>query len=156
MRSLLFGSFLSLLAVTASVADPQAQVAAAIDGFHDAAAAADADGYLGLLTDDTVFLGTDASERWPGPDFRIFVTEHFSKGRGWTYKATERHVSISEDGRTAWFDELLKNENLGQCRGSGVLVRTSQGWKIAQYNLSIPIPNELATEFTARIKGLVE
>ena len=49
----------------------------------------------------------------------------------------------SDDGAVAWFDELLSHEKLGTCRGSGVLVREEGGWKVAQYNLSVPIPNEL-------------
>ena len=49
-------------------------------------------------------------------------------------------MSFTPDGRTAYFDELLDNEDLGEMRGSGVLVREDGAWKVAQYNLSIPIP----------------
>jgi hypothetical protein len=34
-----------------------------------------------------------------------------------------------------------------------VLIRTSDGWRIAQYHLTIPIPNDLAAELTTRIKA---
>jgi hypothetical protein len=37
-----------------------------------------------------------------------------------------------------------------------VLVRTGRGWRISQYNLTIPIPNDLAGEFTARIKDFAD
>ena len=40
----------------------------------------------------------------------------------------------------------------GSCRGSGVLVRSGDDWLITQYNLTIPIPNDLADEFAARIQ----
>ena len=33
-----------------------------------------------------------------------------------------------------------------------MLVSTPAGWKIAQYNLSIPIPNDLADDFKKRIE----
>ena len=36
--------------------------------------------------------------------------------------------------------------NLGLCRGSGVLTKEKTGWKIAQYNPSIPAPNDLANQ----------
>ena len=58
------------------------------------------------------------------------------------------------EGETAWFDEMLWNEKYGTCRGTGVLVLTEQGWRIAQYHLTFPIPNELSAEFTSRIKEL--
>jgi len=41
----------------------------------------------------------------------------------------------------AWFDELLDTW-MGACRGSGVLRKTSDGWKIAHYNLALTVPNE--------------
>ncbi len=40
---------------------------------------------------------------------------------------------------------------MGACRGSGVLVLSGGAWKIAQYNLSIPIPNDLADGVTKQI-----
>jgi hypothetical protein len=51
----------------------------------------------------------------------------------------------------AWFDEALDTPNMGPCRGSGVLVATTAGWKIAQYNLALTIPNDLVDEFKKRI-----
>ena len=52
----------------------------------------------------------------------------------------------------AWFDEALDTPNLGPARGSGVLVRTAETWKIAHYDLSVPIPNELMKEVKERIE----
>jgi len=49
---------------------------------------------------------------------------------------------------------LLENETLGTTRGSGVLVKEKGEWKISQYNLTIPVPNQLAREFVARIREL--
>ena len=126
-------------------------VGAVLDAFHRAASEADGDRYFGFFAEGAVFLGTDASERWSVEEFEAFAEPYFSVGRGWTYTPQERHVVVSADGVTAWFDELLSNDAYGTCRGSGVLLLTGSGWRIAQYNLSIPIPNELAAEIVAMI-----
>jgi hypothetical protein len=123
-----------------------------LSSFHQAASDANGDLYFSLFADNAVFLGTDATERWSVDEFKAFAEPYFSEGRGWTYTGTERHVYVSEDGNTAWFDEMLWNETYGTCRGTGVLVLTVQGWRIAQYNLSFPIPNDLSTDITSRIK----
>ena len=136
---------------TVAQADQQAEINATLEKFHRAAARADVVDYFQGTTDEVVFLGTDGSERWQGQEFRDFVSSHFSKGRGWDYRALERNVTISPDGQTAWFDEALQNEGLGLCRGSGVLVNSTDGWKIAQYNLSVPIPNAMVLEVVADI-----
>lgn len=138
---------------TKDLAIYEAEVSAALDAFHQAASDADGEAYFSLLTQDAVFLGTDASERWSRPDFEAFALPIFETGQGWSYSATERHVSFSEGGQLAWFDELLWNEGYGTCRGSGVLVKSKDGWQIAQYNLTFPIPNALAGEFTTKIKA---
>ncbi len=131
-----------LFAITAH-ADPRTEVGETLDAFHKAAAEADEAHYLGLTTPEVVFLGTDGSERWQGQAFRDFVHASFADGQGWVYVPQSRSLLISTDGQTAWFDESLENAILGACRGSGVLVRTGDGWKVAQYNLSVPIPNAL-------------
>jgi hypothetical protein len=61
-------------------------------------------------------------------------------------------VSFSPEGSVAWFDEKLDTPNLGPVRGSGVLVRMATGWKIAHYDLSVPIPNDLMKEVKQRIE----
>lgn len=127
-----------------------------IDSFHQAASDADSVTYFNLLTDDGVFLGTDATERWTKEEFRAYAEPYFKQGKGWTYHSTERHISLYKDGETAFFDELLTNNNYGQCRGSGVLYKTDQGWKIAQYNLSVPLPNAIAKELVGKITDHLE
>jgi hypothetical protein len=99
-----------------------------------------------------VFIGTDTGERWSVAEFRAYAQPFFSKGRGWTYTPRSRSVVLGPDGRTAWFDELLDSQSYGTSRGTGVLVRTPAGWRIAQYALTFPIPNDLAKELTARIR----
>ena len=130
--------------VTQARADTSADVAATLDAFHRAAAEANFVDYQALMSDEIVFLGTDGTERWQGKAFREFARPHFVPGGGWTYLPADRHIAVADNGKVAWFDEELENTGLGHCRGSGVVILESGGWKIAQYNLSIPIPNAMA------------
>lgn len=136
-----------------TAADPKAAVSAVLDDWHKAAAAADEPRYFGHFTADAVFLGTDATERWTRDEFRAWAKPFFSKGKAWSFTPVSRHVSFSKDGTVAWFDEALDTPNLGPSRGSGVLVKEGSTWKIAQYNLSVPIPNDLMDEVKARIES---
>ncbi|HKV08183.1 MAG TPA: nuclear transport factor 2 family protein, partial [Thermoanaerobaculia bacterium] len=77
---------------------------------------------------------------------------YFAKGKAWTFKPRDRHVDFSRDGQVAWFDELLDSATYGECRGTGVLEKGEGGWKITQYHLTIPMPNDLAKDFVARIR----
>ncbi len=115
-----------------------------LDDFHDAAAHADEARYFAHFAPDAVFLGTDATERWDLAAFRAYAHPHFASGHGWTYHPQRRAVVFAPDGTVAWFDEDLMGEKAGPTRGSGVLVRSSDGgrWLIAQYNLTFTIPNE--------------
>jgi len=81
-----------------------------------------------------------------------YAKARFDTGTGWTYRILERHISVVPDGQTAWFDERLDNTGLGETRGSGVLVMEDGGWKIAQYNLTIPIPNELSRDIVRPVR----
>lgn len=128
-----------------------AVVGGMLDDFHVAASLADGERYFGHFAPDGVFLGTDATERWTVEQFRAYARPYFEKGQGWTYTAKERHISFSPDGGVAWFDERLDNVKWGECRGSGVLVRMGETWKISQYNLTVPIPNDLLPEVCAKI-----
>ena len=64
----------------------------------------------------------------------------------------KRNIFIDSDANTAWFDEVLHNDKYGKCRGTGVLVKLQDGWKIAQYNLMFPIPNDIAKDVIKMIK----
>ena len=125
-------------------------VASQLDAFHKAAAAADFDAYFGLFSQNGVFIGTEAKERWTVDTFKKYVKPYFDQGKGWTYIPRDRTIVIHGD--VAWFDELLDSEAYGECRGSGVLVKVSGNWKIAQYNLHFPVPNGIAKRVTAMIK----
>jgi uncharacterized protein (TIGR02246 family) len=124
-------------------------VARILDELNDAADKADEARYFALYADDAVFLGTDGKERWDLPAFRAFAHPYFAKGKAWSFKSVRRTITIAEDGTVAWFDEDLATPNLGPSRGSGVLVRRSGEWKIAQYNLAVVLPNERLDEVRA-------
>lgn len=153
-RSLAVAGAVLLGTGTPASAQPsdEAAVGSVLDALHQAASDADFDRYFGLYAEEFIFLGTDATERWDRAQFMEYARGPFSQGRGWTYTTIERHVYVAADGQTAWFDERLDNTNLGETRGSGALVREDGDWKIAQYNLSIPVPNDLARDFVAKIR----
>lgn len=144
---------LGIVMATAANAGPVEDAAnQLLDRFHRAASMAKFDEYFASFTPDGVFIGTDASERWTVEQFKAYARPHFDKGRGWTYTKVERNINVSADGDHASFDELLDNAGLGRCRGTGVLRRIDGQWRIEQYHLTIPVPNELATEVVKRIR----
>jgi hypothetical protein len=49
-----------------------------LDDFHQAAADADRDRYLGHFAPDGVFMGTDDWERWPLAEFIPYVEQRFA------------------------------------------------------------------------------
>jgi len=136
----------------AAGAGSRAEVGQILDALHRAAAEADFDAYFGLYAREAVFLGTDATERWTRAEFEAYARPYFDAGRGWSYESVGRHVRVADGGETAWCDERLLNESLGETRGSGVVVREDGAWRVAQYNLTIPVPNEIAAEVVARIR----
>lgn len=134
-----------------------AAISALLDGLHRDAASANFDPYFDRFTEDAVFLGTDRLERWSVPDFKAYAKPYFDAGRGWTYTVRERHVMGADTtndhdeaalGTIRWFDEVLWNEKYGHCRGTGSVIKTTQGWRIAHYSLTFLIPNDVAAEVT--------
>jgi len=135
-----------LLPVVAASDESTAEISVignVIDAFHDAAANGDKERYLGQMTDNGVFLGTDEWERWPKqPEFIDYVGSRFKDGVGWNYRSVERQIQIADSGDTAWFDEVLFSEQNGRFRGTGVLSKQDGNWKIAHYAMSFLILNE--------------
>jgi len=138
------------------IADPQpvevsseiVAIGKVLDGFHAAAANGDWNTYFNLMSEDAVFIGTDAAERWPKSEFQAYAT----KTSGWHYSPKTRNINLTPAGKSAWFDEILISKSYGTSRGTGVLIRTDSGWKLSQYSLSFPIPNPLAARITSEIK----
>lgn len=135
-------------AITPINADDKTAVSDVLDKLHAAASKADWDTYFSLYTNDAIFLGTDVNERWDVPTFRSYA----GASNGWTYTMKERNIDLTPDGDHAWFDEILVNAKYGTSRGTGIVIRTPGGWKIAQYHLVFPIPNDLADGITQQIQ----
>jgi hypothetical protein len=157
MRSLLI-ALLIVASPAVLVAQDAASVSAinsTLDQLHDAASKADGGRYFKLFADDAIYIGTDAAERWTIAQFRAFAEPYFAKGTGWTYKPRSRHVVVADIPChcIAWFDELLDSQSYGTSRGTGVLTLKDGSWKIEQYALTFPIPNDLAKGMTKEIEA---
>ena len=132
----------------------KANINATLDAWHKAAAEANYNDYFNLMTDNAVFIGTDATENWNKTNFRAFAKPFFDKGKAWNFTVLERHIYFDKTGKMAWFDELL-NTQMKICRGSGVLVKIGTEWKIQHYVLSMTIPNDNTNE-VVKIKTPIE
>jgi uncharacterized protein (TIGR02246 family) len=146
----------SLAAALMLQTSPEADIAAVLDRLNAASTAADADAYFALYTPDARFVGTDASEHWTIDELRRYAAAAFASGRGWSYPATARTITIApiECRCIAWFEEELTNASYGRTRGSGVMRLTDDGWKIEQYVLSLAIPNAVARPVAGIIRAL--
>ena len=122
------------------------QINSLLNQLHESAMSADWDTYFDLYHPDAAFIGTDATERWNMVHFRRYA----SPTQGWRYDLQARHLLQIED--VVVFDEQLYSLEYGISRGTGALVNTTKGWKIAQYHLSFPIPNAKAKRITTLIK----
>ena len=151
MKKLLF--FL-LLATTFATAQDKKDINTMLDNWHKAAADVQFDNYFSYLTDDSIYIGTDATENWNKTQFQAFAKPYFDKGRAWSFTALERNIYFFIYVKTAWFDELL-NTQMKICRGSGVLVKVKNAWKIKHYVLSMTVPNDNSDEVT-KIKAPIE
>ncbi|WP_442983565.1 nuclear transport factor 2 family protein [Sediminicola sp. YIK13] len=134
---------ISFLSVTlyAQEQEEKESITTVLDEWHKAASDANFEAYFSKMTDDGVFIGTDAMENWQNSEFKEFSKPYFDKGKAWSFTALQRNIYVNKAMDMAWFDELLDTQ-MKLCRGSGVLIKTDNGWKIAHYVLSIAIPNE--------------
>jgi hypothetical protein len=144
------------MSLVSSVDTPalEAQINDFLDGFHHAAATSDGTDYFDRFAADGIFMGTDASERWTVAELMVYAKPRFAQGRGWTYHKLERHIMLDATGQVGWFDEILDNDSLGRCRGTGVVTRHNNGWKLNHYSLTLLIPNSVADEVGALIQSV--
>ncbi len=125
-----------------------------LDSFNVAAGKANYQAYFNFYTSDAIFIGTDATERWDKTQFMVWAKPYFDRGRAWNFKALERHIYLNAKGDLGWFDELLQTQ-MKICRGSGVVVKQGNTWKVQQYVLSMTIPNSKVDSIVA-IKAPIE
>ncbi|WP_445012634.1 nuclear transport factor 2 family protein [Aquimarina mycalae] len=152
MRKIVVFGFLIIQMICVSqtkdtLVDAKEEVNKIMEQWHKAAADASFDQYFNLMTEDAIFIGTDATENWSLSEFKAFSKPYFDKGKAWSFSTLERNIFVQSETNLAWFDELLDTQ-MGICRGSGVLEKTTEGWKVKHYVLSIAIPNENVKEIT--------
>lgn len=136
------------------LAESRVAIAALLDSFNVAAANADYEKYFSYFDEESIFIGTDATENWNKQEFMEWSKPYFDKGKAWNFTALERNIYFDESGTVAWFDELLDTQ-MKICRGSGVLTRKGDVWKIRQYVLSMTIPNDVS-DSVIRVKSHIE
>ncbi len=146
--------YLCAFCITNTVWAGARSVEQTLDALHASASTANAEVYFDLYTDNAKFIGTDAGENWSIDEFKQYAMPYFSKGKGWTYTLVSREVFYSNDHKVAWFMEILSNASYGTTRGTGVLENVNGEWKIAQYHLTIPIPNAMAKSVAAQIESM--
>lgn len=123
------------------VHDSKTEINQLINDWHLAASKADSMAYFSAMTIDAIYVGTDKEEVWSKRDFTKFADPYFAKGKAWDFKTISRNVYSDDYNKLAWFDEMLDTW-MGPCRGSGVVVRVGEEWKIKHYVLSLTIPND--------------
>ncbi|MFA5620673.1 MAG: nuclear transport factor 2 family protein [Weeksellaceae bacterium] len=122
-----------------------------LDNWHQAAAVADEEAFFGAMAWDAHYLGTDETEDWSRDEMKVWAKKIFQRDSAWDFKKKARNIYLYEDGKLAWFDETL-NTWMGVCRGSGVVVLTSEGWKIKHYVLSVAVPNDTIDAYLKLLK----
>ena len=140
MKKIIFITLLMFL----QTAWAEEKLDALIDGFHEDAHVGNFKSYFERYSPDAIFLGTDKTERWTVEEFKEYAKPAFADGHGWTYEVVERNWE--GEGNIRWFDEILFNEKLGHCRGTGVAKLINDEWKIAHYTLTMLVPNSIAAD----------
>ena len=139
-----------LLTPVIEASDRNTEIDALLDGLHQDAHEANFETYFARYSFDAIFLGTDKTERWTIEEFKDYAKPAFEDGHGWTYVLVERNWEGK--GQIRWFDEILFNEKLGHCRGTGVVELKNGEWKIANYALTMLVPNAIAAEVGVQTK----
>ena len=150
MKNILITS-LVMLSAFIKADEQRGAIDALIDGLHQDAHEGNFQTYFARYSVDAIFLGTDKTERWTVEEFKAYAKPAFADGHGWTYTVVERNWEGS--GNIRWFDEILFNEKLGNCRGTGVVKLIEGEWKIAHYALTMLVPNEIAADVGAQTQA---
>ena len=117
-----------------------------LNDWHKNVSKCDLNSYFEKMDSNFIFLGTDPSERWTKNEFYKFCKPYFKKKTTWDFRPLWRNIYISEDCKTAWFEEQLDTW-MEECRGSGVLIYRDDKWKLVHYNLTVLIENEKVKSF---------
>lgn len=149
MKNILFTLLLILpILITAQ----EQEINTFLDHWHLDAAKADMEAYFDKIDDNGIYIGTDETEIWTKQEFYEWQKPRTSDGTAWDFKAIDRNIYSEKQTKYVWFDELLSFSG-GTLRGSGILVKRENGWKILHYVLSLPVPNE---KFSAVLEAMKE
>jgi len=130
----------------------EAEINNFVDQWHKHASKADMEAYFEMIDKEGIYIGTDETEIWTKTEFYEWQKPRTMDGVAWDFKAIDRNIYFGEKSSYVWFDELLSFSG-GTLRGSGVLIKRKEGWKIMHYVLSLPVPNE---KFGAVMKTMKE
>ena len=111
-----------------------------LDSLNVAAAHADFNKYFSFFAEDATYNGTDATENWSKKTFMAWAKPYFEGKTTWHFKSVKRNIFFGSHDDIAWFEELLSTP-MKICRGSGIVVKRNNKWKIQQYVLSMTVPN---------------
>lgn len=121
-----------------SAATPQACITA----FVDAMIRRDMPAALALLTDDVVLYYSNGSAIWGKQAFEATMTANWKMISDYTYKTIETKWIVESDRvaaviyTLAWSGKVNGNAVGGEGRGTRVLQRDSNGWRIDHEHLS--------------------
>lgn len=124
-----------------------------IDEWHHAAAVADEETFFGFMATECIYIGTDINEKWKRDELRSWSEEFFKRESAWAFEPFDREIYC--ESNICWFDEKLKTW-MGECRGSGVLRKTDNQWKLIHYHLSVTVPNDKIREFIQLVESEIE
>jgi hypothetical protein len=157
MKKIIFLLFISISLFSCSKSNPienKKDIDKMLNLWHQAAAESNFENYFNLMTEDAVFIGTDATENWNRKDFENFSKPYFDKGKAWTFHPIQRNIYLDNNSKFGWFDELL-DSSFKICRGSGIVENVNGKWKVKHYVLSMTIPNHKSNQVVA-IKDSLE
>ena len=153
-RSVSLAGLLAALAVFAPAkASPQAEAEAVLDSLHRYASEAALEPYLSLFTEDGVFSVRTAASAGPWPSSPPTSRLALRPVRGGpTTPRSATWISARTGpwlGLTRWWWARA----WGRAGERGVLRKTADGWRIAQYSLTLLVPNDLAQSVVDRIQA---
>lgn len=126
-----------------------------LNDWHLAASQANEEKYFSYFySDSSIFMGTDQTERWTAIEFRKWSSPFFERGSAWDFKPYARSLRYNPEKTVCWFEEEIDTDHLGPLRGTGVLLKSDNVWKIDQYILSIAVPNQLVNNLVTQIDSL--
>jgi len=121
-----------------------------LNQWHGLAAVGDTS-YFDYFGQGSFYLGTDPKEVWSLQEFKDFALPHFRRGSAWNFKNKNRNIHLGDYGHYAWFDETLDTW-MGLCRGTGVMEKQSDGWKIKHYSLTVLVSNKIINDYIKLLK----